>query len=78
MVRMGVESNNLSSGTVARQLRVRYPTLFALIRDGDLPAPAKDSTGRYVWSAEDVERARRILEARRVTPLPEPATVTGA
>ncbi len=56
----------MSSGAVCRELRVRYATLFNLIQEGRLdPAPAKDSTGRYLWTAEDSDRARRVLESRR-------------
>ncbi len=54
------------SGEAARQLKCHYSTLFALVRDGRVrPCPKRDSTGRYLWTAEDIERARVVLDARR-------------
>jgi hypothetical protein len=58
------------SGQAARELRERYPPLFAMVRDGLIAAPPKDPTGRYLWTAEDVERGRRMLESRRQHVLP--------
>ncbi len=54
------------SGEAARKLKVHYSTLFSLVRDGRVkPAPQKDSTGRYVWTPEDIARVKAVLDARR-------------
>jgi hypothetical protein len=45
-------------GHVARELKVPYHHLFGLIRDGRIPAPARDATGRYLWSPDDLSRGR--------------------
>jgi hypothetical protein len=39
--------------------------LMSLVRWEYIPAPAKDSSGDYVWLPEDVERARHALADRR-------------
>jgi hypothetical protein len=52
------------TSVVAEQLGVGYHLLFGLIRSRHLAAPAKDSSGDYVWTPADVERARAVLEAR--------------
>lgn len=49
----------------ARQLGLSYRSLWCLIQSGQLQAPEKDSSGDYVWSGEDLDRARKILEKRR-------------
>jgi hypothetical protein len=53
------------SSAVARALGIPYSRLFSLIREGKITPPAKDGSGDYVWSALDVERARRALLTRR-------------
>jgi predicted site-specific integrase-resolvase len=53
------------SRAVAQALGVPYYRLFELIRSGKLVAPAKDSSGDYCWTEEDVERARAALQAKR-------------
>ena len=55
----------LKTPAVARLLGVPYPRVMALIRWEYIPAPAKDSSGDYVWLPEDVDRARKALAARR-------------
>jgi len=51
--------------SVARQLGVPYWRLFDLLRSGLLTPPEKDTSGDYVWTDADIERARAALEARR-------------
>jgi hypothetical protein len=46
-------------------LGVPYHVLFELLRARRIRPPAKDSSGDYVWLAEDIERARLALENRR-------------
>jgi hypothetical protein len=55
----------LKSRAVAQALGVPYHRLFELLRSGKLTPPAKDSSGDYVWTSEDVERARLALGAGR-------------
>lgn len=50
---------------VEKLLGVGYYRLFRLVRVGHIPPPAKDSSGDYVWSPEDIERARQVLHGRR-------------
>ena len=46
----------------ARELGITYHRLIGLIRFGKLdPVPARDSSGDYIWSDTDLERARRAL-----------------
>jgi DNA-binding transcriptional MerR regulator len=61
---MGTATTYLKSSVVARQLGVAYSRLFALIREGKLVPPAKDSSGDYVWTEQDVEAARQALASR--------------
>ncbi len=49
---------------VAEQLGIGYHHLFGLIRSRHLAPPAKDSSGDYVWTPADVDRARAVLAAR--------------
>jgi hypothetical protein len=39
--------------------------LSELIRHGRIPRPARDDSGDYIWTEEDIERARIALAARR-------------
>jgi hypothetical protein len=52
------------TSAVACQLGVPYYVLFDLVRNKRMLPPQKDSSGDYVWLAEDIERARRVLAAR--------------
>ena len=45
----------------ARHLGVPYHRLVNLIRYGKIAAPAKDSSGDYLWSEEDLVAARAAL-----------------
>jgi predicted DNA-binding transcriptional regulator AlpA len=55
----------LLSRDVARALNVSTERLYALIRSGRLPEPARDSSGRYCWLPEEVDRARAALQVDR-------------
>ena len=46
---------------VARQLDTTANYLQYLIRARRMAEPARDSTGRYVWAAEDIEAARQAM-----------------
>jgi hypothetical protein len=47
---------------LCRLLGVPYGRLANHIRNGKIvPLPAKDSSGDYVWTAEDIRRARKAL-----------------
>jgi hypothetical protein len=48
---------------VADQLGISYTRLINLLRTRRLIPPQKDTSGDYVWSLEDVERARQVLAA---------------
>ena len=51
--------------TVAvRELATTYHRLIGLIRFGKIdPIPGRDSSGDYLWSDEDMQRARQALAA---------------
>jgi hypothetical protein len=49
----------------ARELGVSYHRLIGLIRFEKIAPPGRDSSGDYAWGAEDLERARRALDAGR-------------
>jgi hypothetical protein len=51
--------------SVARLLDVPYSRLFDLLRSRQLAAPQKDSSGDYIWTDEDIERARAALAQRQ-------------
>jgi hypothetical protein len=61
---MSTATAYLKSTAAARQLGVTYSRLFTLIREGKEVPPAKDSSGDYVWTEQDVEAARQALAAR--------------
>jgi hypothetical protein len=56
----------LKTPAVARLLGVPYWRLWSLIRWELIEAPAKDSSGDYVWLPDDVERAQKALVVDRV------------
>jgi hypothetical protein len=47
------------------RLGVTAWTLNNLIRSRKMAAPAKDRYGNFVWTDEDIERARHALTLRR-------------
>jgi hypothetical protein len=59
---------HLKSGAAAELLGIPYYTLIELMRAKRLAPPAKDSSGQFVWTEADIERARQAvaeLQARR-------------
>jgi hypothetical protein len=50
---------------VTRTLGVPDYRLQFLIRSGKIPSPIKDCSGDFVWTAEDIERARAALRVDR-------------
>jgi hypothetical protein len=49
-----------------KYLGTTYHKLTGLIRFSKIPLPAKDCSGDYIWSPDDLERARHALaNARR-------------
>jgi hypothetical protein len=54
----------LKTPVAARQLGTTYHRVMGLIRFGKIPTPERDSSGDYLWTAEDLERARQALAAR--------------
>jgi hypothetical protein len=56
----------LASGAAADRLGVPYYVLFQLIRARRITPPPRDSSGRYLWFADDLERANKAIgEDRR-------------
>jgi DNA-binding transcriptional MerR regulator len=55
----------LKTPVAARQLGITYHRLMGLIRFGKINPPARDSSGDYLWSDTDLERARLALTAGR-------------
>lgn len=53
--------NHKKSTRVARELGQPYYRLYALIRDGRIPAPSVDDSGDYCWSPQDIARAKKAL-----------------
>ena len=52
----------------AREVPAPYSRLMSLLRLNKIPAPIKDSSGDFLWSDEDIARAReaiRELDQRR-------------
>jgi hypothetical protein len=44
---------------------VTYMNLYNLIRNGKIPPPERDSSGDFIWSDADIERARKALALRK-------------
>jgi DNA-binding transcriptional MerR regulator len=55
----------LKSPAVARLLGVNLPCLLSLPRTGRMAPPQKDSSGHYVWTDADIDRARQALAIDR-------------
>lgn len=47
-----------------------YTRLMSLIRYGKLAAPAKDSSGDYVWTDADIERVKQAINSTRKEGIP--------
>jgi hypothetical protein len=48
-----------------RILGVPYDTVMNAIRRGRLEPPQKDSSNDYIWTQEDIDRAREFLKSRK-------------
>jgi hypothetical protein len=55
----------LKTAAAVRELRTSYFKLYGLLRYNKIPPPAKDSSGDYLWTLRDLERARKALGAGR-------------
>jgi hypothetical protein len=55
----------LASGAAADRLGVPYYMLFQLIRARKIAPPPRDSSGRYLWFADDMERASKAIKEDR-------------
>lgn len=53
------------SPAAAKELGISYYQLIGLLRSDRLAPPEKDSSGDYVWTDGDLERARQALRAGR-------------
>jgi hypothetical protein len=49
----------------ARELGVSYETLYGLLRYDKMAPPGRDTSGDYVWTDADLDRARRALAQSR-------------
>jgi hypothetical protein len=56
----------LKTPAAADLLGVGYWRLIGLLRSKRLAPPQKDSSGDYLWTPEDIERARQALAGRHV------------
>ena len=48
----------------AERAGTNYHHLMSLIRCKRIRTPAKDSSGDYVWTQQDIEAAREVIEQR--------------
>ena len=55
----------LKSREVCSQEGLTYPQLMTVVRSGRFRAPAKDISGDFQWSEEDVARLREYLASRK-------------
>jgi hypothetical protein len=62
---MNTVAQYLKTTAAARALGVPYHALYALLRDNKLPPPARDSSGDFCWTPENLELARQVLRTRR-------------
>jgi hypothetical protein len=54
-------ATHLKTPAAALTLGVPYTQLMSLVRYRKVQPPAKDSSGHYIWSEEDLEAVRRVL-----------------
>jgi len=59
----------------ARELGIRYDLLIGLMRYEKLDPPGRDSSGHFVWTDADMDRARQALASHRACKHKEPASV---
>jgi hypothetical protein len=55
----------LKTAAAAAALNTTYHRLIGLVRFGKIEPPPKDSSGDYLWDADDLERARQALAIDR-------------
>jgi hypothetical protein len=53
----------------AKSIGVSYHRLINLVRFGKISPPARDSSGDFLWTPDDLQRAREAFEARRREPV---------
>jgi hypothetical protein len=53
------------TGAAARQIGINALLLQSLIRANRIPRPAKDTSGQYIWTPEDIARAKAALRVDR-------------
>jgi hypothetical protein len=56
----------LKTPAAARALKTTYHKLMGLIRFDKIAPPQRDSSGDFIWTDDDLERARRALAPSRV------------
>jgi hypothetical protein len=49
----------------ARELGTTYHRLIGLLRFNKIPPPSRDSSGDYLWTDADLDRARQTLAIDR-------------
>ena len=49
----------------ADELGVNYYRLIGLLRGRKIPPPSRDSSGDYLWTDADLDRARQALATMR-------------
>jgi hypothetical protein len=64
---------NLKTPAAATALGMPYTRLMSMLRYRKVRPPHKDSSGHYIWSPEDLEAVRRVLEAERSPQVPAAA-----
>ena len=57
--------NYRKTPVAARELGVGYFQLYDLLRFGKIDPPARDSSGDFIWTDADLERARNALASVR-------------
>lgn len=53
--------NTRKSPLAAKELGISFYRLHGLLRARRITPPQKDSSGDYLWTDEDLERARKAL-----------------
>jgi hypothetical protein len=55
----------IKTPVAAKEPGVSYHQLIGLLRYGKITAPARDSSGDYLWTDTDLDRARQALDTMR-------------
>jgi hypothetical protein len=50
-----------STAELARELHSSTGRVTTLIAKNRIPVPAKNSSGQYIWTREDIDRTARLL-----------------